>query len=47
MDTKEVGDIINKDEVLYTTTSYDENLNYQYGTNVKVMYTIDNNTIED
>lgn len=47
MDTKEPGDVIKKDEVLYTTTSYDEDLNYRYGTNVKVMYTIEPNTIED
>lgn len=47
MDSKEVGDIIEKDEVLYRTTSYDEDLNYRYGTNVKVMYAIDNWTIED
>lgn len=47
MDSKDVGDIVEKDEVLYTTTSYDEDLNYMYGTNVKVMYTIETNTIED
>ena len=47
MDSKEVGDTIEKDEVLYKTTSYDDELNYRYGTNVKVMYTIDNWTIED
>ena len=47
MDTKEPGDTIKKDEILYTTTSYDENLNYRYGTNVKVMYTIETHTIED
>ena len=47
IDTKDVGDIIEKDEVLYSTTSYDDDLNYMYGTNVKVMYSIDNQTIED
>lgn len=47
MDSKEIGSTIEKDEVLYTTTSYDEDMNYGYGKNVKVMYTIDNNTIED
>lgn len=47
LDSKEIGDIIEKDEVLYKTTSYDEDLNYRYGKNATVMYTIDNRTIED
>lgn len=47
MDELDVGDDINKDDVLYKSTSYDEDMNYRYGTNVKVMYTIENNTIED
>lgn len=47
MDSKNIGDTIKKDEVLYTTTSYDEDLNYRYGTNVKVLYTIENSTMED
>ena len=47
MDSKDVGDTIEKDEVLYTTTSYDEDMNYCYGKNVKIMYTIENHTIED
>lgn len=47
MDELEVGDDINKDDIIYKSTSYDEDMNYRYGTNVKVMYTIENNTIED
>jgi len=47
MDSKEIYDTIEKDEVLYTTTSYDDDMNYGYGKNVKVMYTIENSTIED
>ena len=47
MDEKDVGDEIDKGEVLYRSTSYDEDMNYRYGTNVKVMYALDNNTIED
>ena len=47
MDNKDVGDEIDKGEVLYRSTSYDEDMNYRYGTNVKVMYALDNNTIED
>lgn len=47
IDNKEVGDIVEKGEVLYSSTSYDDDLNYMYGTNVKVMYAIDNDTIED
>ena len=47
MDSKEIGDYIEKDEVLYKTTSYDDENNYCYGRNVKVMYALENNTIED
>lgn len=47
MDKKEPGDIIQKDEVLYKTTSYDDQMNYCYGKNVKFMYLLENNTIED
>jgi len=47
IDEKEIGDTIEKGELLYSTTSYDDDLNYMYGTNVKVMYAIDNDTIED
>ena len=47
MDEKEVGDEIEKGEVLYRSTSYDEDMNYRFGTNVKVMYALENNTIED
>lgn len=47
MDSKEVGDAIEKGEVLYRSTSYDDDMNYRFGTNVKVMYALDNHTIED
>jgi len=47
MDSKNPGDIVQKDEVLYKSTSYDEDMNYCYGKNVKVMYTMDTYTIED
>lgn len=47
LDSKDIGDEIEKDEILYKSTSYDEDMNYRYGTNVKVMYTIENHTIED
>lgn len=47
MDSKEEGDIIEKDEILYKSTSYDENNNYCYGKNIKFMYLVENNTIED
>jgi len=47
MDEKEVGDHIEKGEVLYKSTSYDEDMNYRMGTNVKVLYMIENHTIED
>ena len=41
------GDIIEKDTVLYRSTSYDEDMNYSYGRNVMVMYTLDPYTSED
>lgn len=47
MDTKEVGSSISKGEVLYKTNSYDEHMNYGFGRNVKFIFTMDNDTIED
>lgn len=47
MDAKKVGDEVKKNEVLYKTTSYDDNMNYCYGKNAKFMYMLENNTIED
>ena len=47
MDSKSVGDVVKKDEVLYKTTSYDDNMNYCYGKNAKFVYMLENNTIED
>lgn len=46
MDSLQVGDVI-KDEVLYKSTSYDDNMNYRYGKNAKVMYSTSNDTLED
>lgn len=47
LDSKDVGDTIEENECLYKTTSYDEDLNYCYGKNATVMYTIDTRIIED
>ena len=47
LDSKSVGDKIKKDEVLYHTTSYDKEMNYGFGKNVRVMYTLENHTMED
>lgn len=41
------GDKIEKDTVLVKSNSYDENMNYRYGKNVRFAYMIENNTIED
>ena len=46
MDSLSVGDKI-KDAVLYKSTSYDDNMNYRFGKNARVMYVTDNSTIED
>ena len=47
IDSYEEGDTIPKDTVLYKSTSYDEDMNYSYGKNVTVMYTLDPYTSED
>lgn len=47
IDSLEVGDKINEDDVLYRSTSFDEEMNYMLGANAKVMYTTDCFTIED
>lgn len=47
MDNKQVGDTVKKDEVLYKSTSYDDDLNYCYGRNATFMYMLENDTIED
>lgn len=47
MDSKEINDKIEEGEVLYKTTSYDDDMNYCYGKNAKFMYMLENNTIED
>lgn len=47
MDSKQIGDKVKKGEVLYKTTSYDDNMNYCFGKNVKFVYMLENSTIED
>ena len=47
LDSKEPGEVIQKDEILYKSTSYDEEMNYCYGKNVTLMYAMDTFTIED
>lgn len=47
IDKYDDGDIIPANTVLYKSTSYDEDMNYAYGRNVNVMYTLDPFTSED
>lgn len=47
IDSLEDGDEVKKGEVLYRSTSYDEDMNYGYGRNVTVAYTLDPYTSED
>lgn len=47
MDSKSVGSPIVKDEVIIKSSSYDDEMNYMYGRNVKYMYAALNETIED
>lgn len=46
-DSKKKGDVIKKDEIIRRSVSFDENMNYSYGVNAKVVYLIENNTIND
>lgn len=47
LDEAKKGDKIEKDDVLYKTSSYDEDMNFRYGKNTLFMYTLDTRTIED
>lgn len=47
IDEFDVGDIIPKDQVYMKSTSYDEDMNYSYGRNVTVAYTLDPFSSED
>lgn len=47
IDSFDEGDTISKDTVMYQSTSYDEDMNYAYGRNVTVAYTLDPYTSED
>ena len=47
IDALEEGDEVKKDTVLYKSKSYDEFMNYGYGLNVNVQYTLNPFTAED
>ena len=47
LDRLRVGDTISKGEVLYKSTSYDEDNNYCYGRNANVAYILDPGNVED
>lgn len=47
LDSYKEGDQIDKGSVLYRPTSYDRYGNYGFGKNVKFMYLVDDDTIED
>ena len=47
IDSLNEGDIVKEGDVLYRSTSYDEDMNYAYGRNVTVAYTLDPYTSED
>ena len=47
IDSLEEDDKIKEGTVLFKSTSYDENMNYRFGKNVTVMYTLDPYTSED
>ena len=47
IDTFKEGDTIDPDTVMYRSTSYDEDMNYGFGRNVTVAYTLDPYTSED
>lgn len=47
IDAKKIGDKIEKDEILYKSTSFDDSNNYGYGRNANCCYLICNETTED
>ena len=47
IDSLNEGDVVKEGDVLYRSTSYDEDMNYAYGRNVTVAYTLDPYTSED
>lgn len=47
MDSLEEGDKVKKGTVLYKSSSYDDMMNYRYGKNIVVAYTLDPYTSED
>lgn len=47
MDSKRIGDVFEKGEVIQQTTSYDDVGNYSFGINANFVYLISNDTIED
>lgn len=47
IDSLSEGDYINKGDILYKSTSYDEDMNYGYALNVPTMYTLEPGTSED
>lgn len=47
LNSKQEGNMIPKGEILYKSTSYDENGNYCYGKNGKFVYMLEPDTIED
>ena len=47
IDNLEEGDTVDKESVLYKSSSYDDDMNYRFGKNAVVMYTLDPYTSED
>ena len=47
IDNLDEGDVIEPDSVLYKSSSYDDDMNYRYGKNPVVMYTLEPYTSED
>lgn len=47
IDSLAEGDFVPKGTVLYKSLSYDESMNYRYGVNLNVIYTLDPFTAED
>ena len=47
IDSLEEGDEVTSGDILYKSTSYDEDMNYGYGRNAVIMYTLDPYTAED
>lgn len=47
IDSLNEGDTVKKDDILFKSTSFDKDMNYNYGVNANIIFVSDNKTTED